>query len=267
MCHKRRAHCAAHSTSNADARSACAVFGGTYVLGPPAMPEAIGVEDGGVTVKIPGHPRPLSAGHVVTSDDFLPPSLVPVASSKTRTTARGIAVVTSQPGVLKRAPPPDADEDEAVPEDDDTGVVVFPPVDGAPLARALIMGEGTGSCPAGQWIVYLWTEAGAGDDAKAKLQPFLERLVPGGAVFESYYLEHTVESAAAVANTTKTSSSPPGLVRLERYTGGQTLTEALDFAAEAGRAAFDAVLGPGEHEGQGFFEKAGGDEEEAGDDE
>ncbi|KAL1410388.1 hypothetical protein Q8F55_004398 [Vanrija albida] len=241
---------------------ACAVFGGTYVLGPPAMPDAIGVaEGGGVTLKIPGHPRPLAAGHLVSSDDFLPPTLAPAASGAVRTTARGVAVVTAQPAVLKRAPQPDADEDEAVAEDDDTAVVVFPPSGDAPLARALIMGEGTGSCPAGQWIVYLWTEAGAGDDAAATLRPFLERLAPNGAVFESYYLEHSVEPSS-----TTTSPSPPGVVRLETYTGGQTLTEALDFAAEAGRAAFDVVLGPGEHEGQGFFEKAGGDEDEAGDD-
>jgi len=48
-----------------------------------------------------------------------------------------------------RRPRAESTEEEEEGEDD-TAVIVFPPTENHGLVRALVMGEGTGSCPAGQ---------------------------------------------------------------------------------------------------------------------
>lgn len=230
------------------------MFGGTYVLGPEAMPEvsaptasAAGGEsgpdsakDGGVQVKVPAHPTPLRATHLVTSPAFLPPKAGAPGSDKS-VTAHAVAVVTSQPACLKRAA-----KDDEEPEDDDTGVVIFPPAEG-PLVRALIMGEGTGSCPAGQWVVYLSAELAGEQDPKELLRPFLDR-IGADVAFEAYYLAHRPEAPTEV---------PDGVVLVEPYAGSHMLTEGLDWEAEQGERAFRAVLPGGE-----YFPKPEGEEDE-----
>lgn len=138
------------SAKPGDRRSrACAVFGGTYVLGKESIPESISVSDDSITLKIPCHPRPITAKHLVTSPDHLPTDIRPdIGSSKGNITAHCIALLSSLPESLRRpkAEPVDGEEQG----EDDTAVIVFPPTENQGLVRALVMGEGTGSCPAGQ---------------------------------------------------------------------------------------------------------------------
>jgi len=128
--------------------SACAVFGGTYVLGKESIPEIITVNDDSVTLKIPCHPRPITAKHLVTSPDHLPPDIRPQPKSSEGKTAHCIALLSALPESLRRpkTEPVDAEEEG----EDDTAVIIFPPTESQGLVRALVMGEGTGSCPAGQ---------------------------------------------------------------------------------------------------------------------
>lgn len=124
------------------------------MLGPESIPESIEVEDGGsVSLKLPCHPRTITAKHLVTSPSHLPSHLVPTGtSSSSRTTAHCIAILSERPDVLRR---PEVVREE-VPDDeevgeDDTAVIAFPPTsDDETVVRALMMGEGTGSCPNGQ---------------------------------------------------------------------------------------------------------------------
>lgn len=222
------------------------------MLGPEAMPEIsaasadVSTGDdakssgnaGGVQIKVPAHPTPLRTTHLVTSPSFL----TKVSGSDKNVTAHAVAVVTSQPGCLKR---PTKDEEEV--EDDDTGVIIFPPSAESPLVRALIMGEGTGSCPAGQWVVYLSSELEGGKDPKELLRPYLEK-IGGEAAFEAYYLAHRAKEQQ---------EAPEGVVLVQPYSGQHMLTEGLDWEAEQGEKAFRAVLPEGE-----FFPKLEGEEDE-----
>lgn len=101
--------------------------------------------------------EPVCAKHIIANADYLPPDLVTSETSASeadaRTTAHVIAVLPSIPKSLRRGPSPAAAGEEGSvqeTEQDDTAVVVFPPEDGRGLVRALLMGDGTGSCPSGQ---------------------------------------------------------------------------------------------------------------------
>jgi RAB protein geranylgeranyltransferase component A len=136
---------------------ACAVFGGTYVLGKESIPESITVEEGSVKLKLPCHPRVITAKRLVTSPDHLPADLRRSGSSTSTSsvTAHCVALISSLPVALRR--PKTIKESEGEEEvdaddedEDDTAVIVFPPTEDGALVRALVMGEGTGSCPSGQ---------------------------------------------------------------------------------------------------------------------
>jgi len=138
---------------------ACAVFGGTYVLGKESIPETMEIEEETeypVKLKIPCHSRTISAKHLIASSDHLPQRLRRSAAGKGgRRTAHCIALLPALPTQLRRqekdktdSDVTDGDEDEEA--QDDTAIIVFPPSGGQGLVRALVMGEGTGSCPTGQ---------------------------------------------------------------------------------------------------------------------
>jgi len=136
--------------------SACAVFGGTYVLGASSIPTSFQIQEDSVELSLPCHPRPLTASRIISSPVHLPPAQRP-RSDPTKSIARCIAVLHSLPTALKRSRPsdeatePDGGENEEQAGDDDTAIVLFPPTEeGSSVVRGLIMGEGTGSCPAGQ---------------------------------------------------------------------------------------------------------------------
>lgn len=135
--------------------SGCAVYGGTYVLGQFGKPTLIDANDDDVTLSLPCHPRPVTAKHLISSSNHLPPSLlIPKSEPSKRTiTAHSIAIISSLPKVLQRQLPSADDENgrsQLPEENDDTGLIVFPPENGNPIVRCLINGEGTGSCPSGQ---------------------------------------------------------------------------------------------------------------------
>lgn len=135
--------------------SGCAVYGGIYVLGQFGKPTLIDANDEDVTLKLPCHPRPVTAKYLVSSPNHLPPSLLIPESepSISNITAHGIVITSSIPEILQRKLPFTDDENERrqIPEEnDDTGLIVFPPENGNPTVRCLINGEGTGSCPSKQ---------------------------------------------------------------------------------------------------------------------
>lgn len=245
------------------------MFAGTYILGAEGAPSSIEVGEGSVKLSIGAHSSgPVTAKHLVTPPGFLPADS---AAKEVRTTAHLIAVVTSQPPVLHKST---TSEDEEV-EDDDTAVFAFPPTSSSPLVRALVMGEGTGSCPRGQWIVYLSAES-KGDDPKSLLEPFLSRVAPEGVAFVAAYLQHREvfsepkaaeavdteenggEPAAGNADEASQAHAGPPLVLLRPYSDAHTLTEGLDHEAREAARAFAQVCN------DEFFPRA---EEELEDDE
>ncbi|BEJ16852.1 hypothetical protein CspHIS471_0602530 [Cutaneotrichosporon sp. HIS471] len=204
---------------------ACAVFGGTYILGSEGAPSDI-VVDQGVSLRISAHPTPISATHLVA-----PPGFLEDKPGVMRTSAHLIAI-TCQPPVLKSC-----GEDGV---DDDTAVLVFPPSKG-PLVRALVMGEGTGSCPRNQWIVYLSAVSDSDSDPKALLEPYLERIADD-VVFVAAYLQHRPEPEPEAESKSKANDPAQSpLVVLRPYAGTHTLTEGLDYEAREAARAFRAV--------------------------
>ena len=131
---------------------ACAVFGGTYVLGPSARPREIKTDgtSGKVILDLPCHPRPVIAKHLVSSAEHIPESMITEGRERTVHRAHCIAVVPSLPPIFSRRQNVSEETLGEETEEDDTAVVIFPPVDDLPVVRALLMGEGTGSCPSGQ---------------------------------------------------------------------------------------------------------------------
>jgi hypothetical protein len=149
-------------------------------------------------------------------------------------------ILTSRPSFLSRPADDEADDADA----DDTAVLILPPREqSAPLIRALLMGEGTGSCPAGQYVVYLWTDADAGVDL---LEARVKDLA--GVAFEAYYTRtasgfdpsEPADEGEGEGEPMATKRKPP-LVVLNPYAGPHTLTEGLDWEAREGQRAFEAV--------------------------
>ena len=124
-------------------------------MGKESIPESMTIEEGSVKLKLPCHPRPITAKHLIASPDQLPTDLRGAESSthESSLTANCVALLSSLPDALRRPKSKESEEGDAGHEEedeDDTAVVVFPPTVDKPLVRALVMGEGTGSCPSGQ---------------------------------------------------------------------------------------------------------------------
>jgi hypothetical protein len=120
------------------------------VLGEQAQSRSIELDDECVKLDLPCHPRPIRTRHIISNRNHLPSSLEASAEKSTiasATTAHCIAVLPSLPECLRRSR--DSGE-EGAEEQDDTAVILFPREYGVGLVRALLMGAGTGSCPAGQ---------------------------------------------------------------------------------------------------------------------
>jgi hypothetical protein len=239
-----------------------------------------------VSLKLPRHPRPITAKNLVSSPDHLPPSLLsPPSEDDISTTAHCIAILPTLPRVLQRG----ISEDHAAEEEgeergkDDTAVILFPPEGDGQLVRALVMGEGTGSCPSGQCassgsvrphhadprtdILYLSTTIlsfiSSTPSPEDLLRPYLNRLSTE-TLFEAFYLSHRPRLPST--------SRSAGVTLLEPYHDDELLTEGLDWEAQQGEKAFWAVMGGrGEvevEEGKGFFDRKveeGEDPEDDGD--
>jgi len=125
------------------------------------------IKDKTVELQLPCHPRPVTASHLISSPNHLPKAQRP-ASSGEKSIARCIAVLAGLPPSLRKPKPTEgtegADEAQSAEEaddpagEDDTAIIIFPPTgEGSSVVRALFMGEGTGSCPAGQCKCYDYT--------------------------------------------------------------------------------------------------------------
>ncbi|WWC96996.1 hypothetical protein V866_003873 [Kwoniella sp. B9012] len=241
---------------------ACAVFGGTYVLGPSAKPTSIAETPEGVTLDIPCHPRPATASHLISSPNHIPPTLFDTPPSgnpeEQLHTAHCIAITKTLPEALRRKPissQKTADEEQEQVENDDTSLIVFPTENGR-VVRCYVNGEGTGSCPPGQYIIYLSTSIPhiSTPSPSEILQPYLAKIT-NDSVFSAYYVSSRPSSASIPASVSDK------IIVLKPYAGSELLTEGLDWEAKQGKAAYHAVIGEG---GKGFFEKDITEEEEMG---
>ncbi|WWC60275.1 uncharacterized protein I303_102843 [Kwoniella dejecticola CBS 10117] len=256
---------------------ACAVFGGTYVLGPSARPTNIESTSEGVLVNIPCHPRAVTASHLIASPNNLPSSVStsdPPPSSpstlKDYVTLHGVAITKTMPDILRRkttnADPSEAgasDITEEV-ENDDTAVILFPR-DGQHVVKCYINGEGTGSCPAGQYIIYLSTSIPSSHQTMSPsetLKPYLDKIT-SSAIFEGYYISTRPSSSDSSGSIAQYTAQSDKVVVLSPYGGKETLTEGLDWEALQGEEAYHAIMGRGDGT-KGFFEKDVSEEEEMG---
>ncbi|ORX33686.1 putative rab escort protein [Kockovaella imperatae] len=230
---------------------ACAVYGGTYVLGPSARMTDLHVDDK-VTFSIPCHPRPVIAKRIISAPDLLAPLLKEPGPSERVLGAHCIAILSSLPAALAKDRALGEENDNEGIEQDDTAMIIFPPVDGKPVVRGLLMGEGTGSCPAGQYVLYISATVTEPSDSEELLRPYLRRLAPEP-IFESYHVSETAKPSSVAGSSCVVGLSPYGDNQLE--------TEALDWEAEQGRAAYEAIMGTSEGV-RGFFEKTEGETEE-----
>jgi hypothetical protein len=84
------------------------------------------------------------------------------------------------------------------------------------------------------------------------LQPFLHRLATTP-LYESYHTTHHYSTSSSTRDDAR-------VVVLSPYAGTEELTEGLDWEAQQGRKAFEAVVGSGENALE-FFEKSEDDVE------
>ncbi|XAO23047.1 hypothetical protein I312_101825 [Cryptococcus bacillisporus CA1280] len=224
----------------------CAVYGGIYVLGQFGKPTLIDANDENVTLKLPCHPRPVTAKYLISSPNHLPSSLLIPESepSISNITAHGIAITSSIPEILQRKLPFTDDESERrqIPEEnDDTGLIVFPPENGNPTVRCLINGEGTGSCPSKQYILYLSSPTSTASLPSDLLKPYLQRIT-SESLFESYYISSRT--------TSNYSASSPKVIIVTPFYGDDLITEGLDWEAKEAEKAYYSVVG---QDGVPFF--------------
>ncbi|WVQ64875.1 uncharacterized protein L199_003044 [Kwoniella botswanensis] len=241
---------------------ACAVFGGTYILGPSARPTSISETPEGVTLDIPSHPRPVTASHLISSPNHVPPTLFDTPSSEhsleEHHTAHCIAITKTLPEALRRKPissQESAEEGQEQVENDDTSLVVFPAENGG-VVRCYVNGEGTGSCPPGQYIIYLSTSIPPTFTTSPSdiLQPYLSKITQDP-VFSACYVSSRPSSTSIPVSVSDK------IIVLKPYAGSELITEGLDWEAKQGELAYHAVMGEG---GKGFFEKDITEEEEMG---
>lgn len=152
-------------------RRACAVHGGTYILGSQGKISDLQVmktsqEDGGhpITFRIPAHHEPVTTDLLVDGGqlNLARPSSgsQSPAGSTTPMQANCVAILQTLPAIVQAAfstgqNRTETDDGESVEENiQDVMLMIFPPgsVSGGsqPAVRALLMGPETGSCPADQ---------------------------------------------------------------------------------------------------------------------
>ncbi len=107
-------------------------------------------------------------------------------------------------------------------------------------------------------MTYLSTEISSdGANPREVLQAVLHRL-HADPLYEAYYTEHVHEQSASAE-----AGKHAHVHVLDGYQGAGTLTEGLDWEAEQGRKAWEAVMrGDEAEEGAGWWEGMGEEEEE-----
>lgn len=147
---------------------ACAVHGGTYILGSQSKISDLQLHptasrDGAshpITFSIPAHPSPITTDLLISGSPLEHPSIATAESTTSSRQANCVAILKGIPPSIKAAFAPtssesdDTDSLETTEMTQDVLLLIFPPGSGeaAPTTavRALLMGSGTGSCPADQ---------------------------------------------------------------------------------------------------------------------
>lgn len=147
---------------------ACAVHGGTYILGSQSKISDLQLhptasQDGAshsITFSIPAHPIPITTDLLISGSPLEHPSIATAESTTSSRQANCIAILKAIPLSIKAAfapttsEPGDTDSLETTEMTQDVVLLIFPPgpAEAAPATavRALLMGSGTGSCPADQ---------------------------------------------------------------------------------------------------------------------
>ncbi|KAJ7174339.1 FAD/NAD-P-binding domain-containing protein [Mycena filopes] len=201
-----------------------AVSGAVYILGRNLRETTISSDHAHV-LSLDDFLGRLTSSLVIHSSAYDPTHAAPVpppaalsapfsASSPSYAVARCIAII-NRPlalGVPAAAPVVEGEEtSDATPPVLDTAVIVFPPGSlpnggsSTAAATALMVGEGTMSCPKGKWILYLAlplinSPSDAGLDTRTLLQPYLDATLalvlpdpdspgPATALFSTFYIQ------------------------------------------------------------------------------
>ncbi|CAK5272126.1 unnamed protein product [Mycena citricolor] len=214
-----------------------AVSGAVYVLGRSAQLSTDPISHRHV-VQLDDFPESLSCTLLIASQSSslsVPPPTVassPFTSSTPNFAVARSILIIDQPLAL-------GSEGPVV----DTGIVVFPPAcfEGASMsaaATALVTGEGTLSCPKGQWIVYLTLplpENAEIADPEKSLRPYYEAILAlgtGTPLFSTFYLQKPAASRRDSDHHVSPTNLPPVL----------PLPDAGDAAALHAEDVFRAVL-------------------------
>lgn len=235
---------------------ASAVHGGVFVLG-HAITSLERTNDAW-TLRLDGVDQTFSATQLVAPRAFLPaarPDVQPAPPAY----LEHVAVLVHDAPLSLESLRTDGDEQPA-PE---TALLVFAPpttAPGAPAVMVLAQGEGTFSCPKGQYVYHLVTYGDVGTTPQQCLAPAVERLY---ALLETQapwiltlYTSHAVPQEENFSTQGFVDTAAPGtylpteprssLCWQEHATPGQAvpnLTEWLDASVEAAERAFWRVMG------------------------
>ncbi|TFK96313.1 rab escort protein, partial [Pterulicium gracile] len=207
-------------------------------------------------VTLPEFPDTLTCKIILAEESQLPTQLSARRLPETypsRRCARGIVIIDTPLSFAGDGPRSigEASDEEAAAVD--TSILVFPPNSlsnqtWASSVTALVTGADTMSCPAGKWIVYLYTPLGEDqpvESAEALLRPYLDavlarRLVPSSdpvkPLLSLFYVQNTLTHSANAANSDnrmKALITPPP---------SSVLPEMLDSAALVAEGVFREVI-------------------------
>ncbi|KAJ9109040.1 hypothetical protein QFC21_000366 [Naganishia friedmannii] len=194
---------------------ACAVYGGMYILGPQSKitnftctPEATQSNSKhAISIQIPAHHEPVTSKVLIDGTGTLSrhSSQAKQGDAKAALQNCCIAILSKLPSQIKLAITPQTDkrdddsdsenakEEQTEENTQDVFLMVFPPasIEGgsSQAVRALFTGSGTGSCPTGQFILYLQAMAEGDSPApKQTLLPYMECLLGDTSpLFITYY--------------------------------------------------------------------------------
>ncbi|PKI84839.1 hypothetical protein MVES1_001118 [Malassezia vespertilionis] len=230
-----------------------AVHGGMFILGHAV--ENLAYNDAQWSLSLAGIPD------TFTADQLAAPSAVLGKHVQTIVAHEHLAIfVTDTPLDWERVAHTGLEEEATTPE---TALLVFPPGSVGANERAvmvLMQGEGTFSCPKGQYVFYITTHTGGPDlhTPQTVLGPSLVQLetllaVPGRPPILTLYTSRAIpdqdeHTAPAFVDTTarSTSAVPRSSLDLEADAPSQpipNMTEILDLAVQDAEHAFWQIAG------------------------
>ncbi|KAJ9109768.1 hypothetical protein QFC19_001998 [Naganishia cerealis] len=244
---------------------ASAVYGGMYILGPQGkisdftctpQEKISDHSQHAISLRIPAHHEPVTSDVLIdgTGTVLEHSSSATEGAAKVPSQVCCIAILSELPSQIQTAIAPNTtrQDDSADPEDSkdeqveenaqDVFLMIFPPgsVQGGSTqaVRALFMGSGTGSCPAGQFVLYLQAMAEVDSVVpKQTLQPYLECLLGDvSPLFITYYaVKATADPLVFSSPTTDTPANTTPSSSLEQGQEELVWFEGLDMEAHRAR--------------------------------